>query len=154
MIDENSQQVGVVSLVKAMTLALEAGLDLVEVSPNANPPVCKILDYGKYKYQQKKKEHAAKRHQKVIEVKEVKLRPKTGEHDLAFKMNHIRRFLEDGNKAKVTLMFRGREVVYADQGVEMLRRIAEGLKNEAKIEQEPKRLGRIMTMVLVPNQKG
>jgi len=136
---------------KQALLAAEAqGLDLVEVAPNAEPPVCKIMDYGKYRYQQSKRSQEAKKKQVTIQVKEVKIRPKIEEHDLQFKMKNIRRFLSDKNKTKVSVMFRGREMAYTNMGLKVLIRIAEELATEAQVEQEPRLEGRNMTMVLAP----
>jgi translation initiation factor IF-3 len=137
-------------LKKALDLAAEEELDLVEVAPGANPPVCKIMDYGKFKYQQSKRVQEAKKKQTVIQVKEVKVRPKTDEHDLQVKIRHIRRFLGQKDKAKVTIVFRGREIAYTDQGMKILERIEEDLKEEAVIEQHPKMEGRNMVMILAP----
>jgi len=137
-------------LKKALDLAAEEELDLVEVAPGANPPVCKIMDYGKFKYQQSKRVQEAKKKQTVIQVKEVKIRPKTDEHDLQVKIRHIRRFLGQKDKAKVTIVFRGREIAYTDQGMKILERIEEDLKEEAVIEQHPKMEGRNMVMILAP----
>lgn len=133
-----------------MDLAAEEELDLVEVAPNASPPVCKIMDYGKFKYQQSKRVQEAKKKQTVIQVKEVKVRPKTDEHDLQVKIRHIRRFLGQKDKAKVTIVFRGREIAYTDQGMKILQRIEEDLKEEAVVEQHPKMEGRNMVMILAP----
>lgn len=125
-------------------------MDLVEISPHAHPPVCKILDYGKFKYTQKKKAHEAKKKQAVIKLKEVKMRPNTDEHDFQFKVRHIKRFLEEGDKAKVTVVFRGREIAYADRGRQLLTRIVEETKVEAKVEQTPMMEGKAMIMILAP----
>lgn len=134
-----------------MRTAQEAGLDLVEVSANADPPVCRIMDYGKFRYETSKKQAEAKKKQTVIEVKEIKLRPKTEKHDLDFKIRNIRKFLEQKNKVKVTVRFRGREIVYADsQGGETLRKIAEALTDIGVIIQEPKMEGRQMVMYVGP----
>src|SRR3982750_2013694 len=119
LIDEKGEQVGVVPTQQALAMARERGLDLMEVSPNAQPPVCKICDYGKFKYEKKKKEHQARKKQTVIKVKEVQLRPQTEEHDLDYKFKNVRQFLQDGDKAKITIMFRGREITYVDQGFKM-----------------------------------
>ena len=134
----------------AMKRAEEAGLDLVEVAPEARPPVCKILDYGKYKYLQKKKQAEAKRHQTHQDLKEVKLRPKTDDHDYDFKVKHCRRFLESGDKVKVTIMFRGREVIHKDIAVKRLKGIAKDVEDLAKVEASPKMEGRTMHMILAP----
>ena len=134
-----------------MKTAQEDGLDLVEVSANADPPVCRIMDYGKYRYEQSKKLAEAKKKQTVIEVKEIKLRPKTEKHDLDFKIKNIRKFLEQKNKVKVTVRFRGREIVYADsQGGETMKKIADALTDIAVIVQEPKMEGRQMVMYVGP----
>ena len=135
---------------RALELAAQEQLDLVEVAPNADPPVCKIMDYGKFKYQQSKRVQEAKKKQTVIQVKEVKIRPKTGEHDMLVKIQHIRRFLAQKDKAKVTILFRGREIAYTDQGTKVLARIREELKDEAVVEQMPKMEGRNMVMILAP----
>lgn len=138
---------------KAVELAQDQGLDLVEISPGAEPPVCKIMDYGKYKYLQTKKKKEAKKHQTVIILKEVKFRPNTDEHDFNFKVKNIHRFLEDGNKVKVTMVFRGREMVYREKGRDTLMRIAENLHEKAFAEVEPKMEGRQMMMILAPGKK-
>ncbi len=135
----------------ALDRAMEAGLDLVEVSPNAEPPVCRIMDYGKYRYEQSKKEAEARKKQTVVEVKEIKLRPKTEKHDLDFKIKNIRKFLENKNKVKVTVRFRGREIMYADvQGKQTLAKISSALEDIAVIVQEPKMEGRQMAMYVAP----
>jgi len=134
----------------ALNLSEEAGLDLVEVAPMAKPPVCKIMDYGKYKYQQHKRAQEAKKNQKVIHVKEVKLRPKTDDHDLDFKINHARKFLTAGNKVKIAIIFRGREMTHPDIGNELLDRVASGIEDLGIIEQRPKMEGRNMIMILAP----
>jgi len=141
---------GILSVKKALELAAQEQLDLVEVAPNADPPVCKIMDYGKFKYQQSKRTQEAKKKQTVIQVKEVKIRPKTGEHDLLVKIQHIRRFLAQKDKAKVTILFRGREIAYSDQGTKVLERVREELGDEAVVEQMPKMEGRNMVMILAP----
>ena len=125
LIDEKGNQVGVVPTHEALRMARDRGLDLMEVAPNIRPPVCKICDYGKFKYEKKKKDHAAKRKQVVIKVKEVQLRPNTDDHDLDYKFRNIRGFLEEGDKAKITVLFRGREVVHAEQGKKMLDQMIE-----------------------------
>jgi len=141
---------GVLPLKKALELASQDELDLVEVAPNATPPVCKIMDYGKFKYQQSKRSQEAKKKQTVIQVKEVKIRPKTDEHDLLVKIKHIRRFLGQKDKAKITILFRGREIAYADQGMKVLERIQEELKDEVIVEQAPRMEGRNLVMVVAP----
>ncbi len=135
---------------KAMQLAAEAGLDLVEISPNANPPVCKIMDFGKFKYEQQKRESEARKKQKVIEVKEVKFRPNTDTHDYDVKMKNVFKFLEKGDKVKVTLRFRGREMAHQNLGRELLERVAEDIKELGKVENMPKMEGRQMIMMIGP----
>jgi len=149
-IGQEGQQLGVLSLKKALELAAQDELDLVEVAPNAEPPVCKIMDFGKFKYQQNKRTQEAKKKQTVIQVKEVKVRPKTDEHDLQVKVRHIRRFLGQKDKAKVTILFRGREIAYTELGMKVLERIREELKEDAVVEQSPKMEGRNMVMILAP----
>jgi len=149
-IGADGSQLGILPTHEALRLAEEAGLDLVEVSPKSVPPVCKIMDYGRFKYEKAKKEKAARRHQSTVELKEVKFRPKTDEHDLAFKIRSIRRFLEEGNKAKLLIVFRGREIVHPETGRAMLDRIVKELGDLAVVEQQPAMDGRRMTMVLGP----
>lgn len=132
----------------AIRKAEDLGLDLVEVAPTAKPPVCRIMDFGKYKYELAKKAHESKKHQSVVVVKEIKLRPRTDEHDINFKTNNIKRFLEDGNKVKVTIMFRGREMAHTTYGRAVLDRILNDLQNEAMVEQPARMEGRNMTMLL------
>ncbi len=134
-------------------MAADAGLDLVEISPNAEPPVCKIMDYGKYKYEQQKRESEARKKQKVIEVKEVKFRPNTDTHDYDVKMRNVFRFLENGDKVKVTLRFRGREMAHQDLGRDLLQRVAEDIEGVGKIENMPKMEGRQMIMIIGPGGK-
>jgi translation initiation factor IF-3 len=141
-------QLGILSIAEALEKAQELGLDLVEVAPNADPPVCKIMDYGKFRYQQQKRAHEAKKKQTVIQVKEVKVRPKIDEHDYQFKLKHVKRFLDGGDKAKVSVMFRGREIVHRDLGRKLLDRFVEDTKEIGEIESMPKMEGRNMTMVL------
>jgi translation initiation factor IF-3 len=136
----------------ALNVAEEAGLDLVEVSANASPPVCRIMDYGKFKYQQSKKARETKKKQTIILVKEMKFRVKTEEHDFQFKVRNIRKFINEGNKVKVFIMFRGREITHTDLGRKKLNRVAEVLKEEATLESPPKLEGRNMTMLLTPIQ--
>ena len=131
-------------------MAIDAGLDLVEVSPNADPPVCKILDYGKFKYEQQKKRNEARKKQKVIEVKEIKMRPGIDEHDYQVKMRSMRRFLGDGDKVKVTIRFRGREMAHQELGMKVLDRVCGDLDELIKVEMLPQMEGRLMTMVLAP----
>ena len=139
---------GVMPVKRAVQLAEEAGLDLVEVSPNANPPVCKILDYGKYKYEQQKKASEARKNQKTVDVKEVKIRPGIEDHDYQVKMKNARKFLEKGDKVKVTMRFRGREMAHQDIGLNLLKRMQEELSGISKTDLEPKLEGRQMIMVL------
>jgi translation initiation factor IF-3 len=134
-------------------MAEDAGLDLVEISPNANPPVCKIMDYGKYKYEQQKRESEARKKQKVIEVKEIKFRPGTDTHDYEVKMRSVLKFLQNGDKVKITLRFRGREMAHQDLGRELLHRVAEDVKDTGKVENMPKMEGRQMTMMIGPLAK-
>jgi len=149
-IDPDGNQIGIVPTHKALATANDFGLDLVEVSPNASPPVCKIMDYGRYKYEQTKKLQEAKKKQSTFQVKEIKVRPKTGDHDLNVKLGHIRKFIERKDKVKVTVMFRGREITLSDQGRELLKRIADELEELAIVEQYPKFEGRTMVMILSP----
>jgi translation initiation factor IF-3 len=149
-IDPNGEQIGVISIEAALAAAADLGLDLVEVSPNANPPVCKIMDYGRFKYEQTKKKQEAKKKQTTFQVKEIKVRPKTGDHDLQVKMGHIRKFLGKKDKVKVTVLFRGREITLSDRGRELLQRIATEFEDIAVVEQYPKFEGRTMMMVLSP----
>ena len=135
---------------RAMDMADEAGLDLVEISPNANPPVAKIMDYGKYKYEQQKRESEARKKQKIIEVKEVKFRPNTDTHDYEVKMRNVFKFLENGDKVKITLRFRGREMAHQELGRDLLNRVAEDTKDVGKIENMPKMEGRQMIMIIGP----
>lgn len=142
--------VGVVSLRDALFAAEDAGLDLVEVSPNADPPVCKILDYGKYKYEAQKKANEARKKQKVIEVKEIKMRPNIDDNDYNVKLRNAKRFLDEGDKVKVTMRFRGREMAHQDLGMNVLVRVRDALQEVSKVEQMPKLEGRQMIMVLAP----
>ena len=149
-IGQEGDQLGIVPTAEALQLAEEQGLDLVEVAPNEKPPVCRIMDFGKFKYQQSKRLQQAKKKQKVILVKEIKLRPKTEEHDYNFKSQHVRRFLQDGHKAKVTIVFRGREMAHTELGRRILDRMAIELEDVCTIEQNPKQEGRNLAMVLSP----
>jgi translation initiation factor IF-3 len=149
-IANNGDQLGVLTVDEALALAQEQGLDLVEVAPLARPPVVKIMDYGKFKFEQAKAARAAKKKQHVIHLKEVKYRPGIDDHDFDFKTRHAREFLADGNKVKVTMMFRGRQMSHTELGREVLDRVAAELKDIGKIEQDPKLEGRNMTMVLAP----
>jgi len=149
-IDSEGKQLGILPLVEALRAAANADLDLVEVSPKSEPPVCRIMDFGKFKYQQSKKAHDAKKKQAVVHLKEVKFRSKTEEHDLEFKLRHIERFLKEGNKTKVTIIFRGREITHSELGKQMMGRIAEQAKEWGKIEQPAKFEGRNYVMILAP----
>ena len=150
LIDDAGQMIGVVSRREALNRAQEAGLDLVEVSPTAEPPVCKILDYGKFKYESQKKKNEARKKQKIIEVKEIKMRPGIDDHDYDVKMRAMHRFLEEGDKVKVTMRFRGREMVHQELGLKVLERVRGQLDEVAKVEQMPRLEGRQMTMVIAP----
>ena len=141
---------GVIPTYKALAVASDFGLDLVEISPNANPPVCKIMDYGRYKYEMTKKRQEAKKKQSTFQLKEIKIRPKTGEHDLKTKIGHIKKFIEKKDKVKVTVIFRGSEITLSQLGFDLLARIAEEMEEIAMLEQQPKFEGRTMAMVLSP----
>jgi translation initiation factor IF-3 len=148
LIDADGEQAGVVSTVRGMELADEAGLDLVEISPHAAPPVCKLLDYGKYKFEAQKKAATARKKQKVIDIKEVKFRPGIDEADYLVKLRNIRRFLSEGDKVKITMRFRGREMVHQELGTKVLMRVRDDVEELGKVEQMPRTEGRQMTMVL------
>jgi translation initiation factor IF-3 len=150
LIDQDGGMVGVVTLHKALQLAYDAGLDLVEISPGADPPVCKLLDIGKYKYEQQKKQNEARKKQKVIEIKEIKMRPGIDDHDYDVKKRAMIRFLEEGDKVKITLRFRGREMVHSELGARVLERVRTDLAEVAKVEMSPRMEGRQMTMVVAP----
>ena len=150
LIAEDGQQVGVMNTKDALAHAAKSNLDLVEVAPQANPPVCRIMDYGKYKYQQSKKQQEARRRQTTIQVKEVKVRPKIEEHDMNFKLKNIRRFLADRDKVKVTMIFRGREMAHQDRGYMILKQMAESLSDVGTVEQEPRHEGRTLFMIVAP----
>ncbi|PTX55658.1 translation initiation factor 3 (bIF-3) [Litoreibacter ponti] len=150
LIGAEGENVGVVSPARAMEMADEAGLDLVEISPNANPPVCKIMDFGKFKYEQQKKEAEARKKQKTIEIKEVKFRPNTDTNDYDVKMRNVFKFLENGDKVKVTLRFRGREMAHLNLGRELLERVAADTEGHGKVENFPKMEGRQMVMLIGP----
>lgn len=150
MINPEGEQLGILPIQEALETARTLGLDLVEVAPEARPPVCRIMNYGKYRYEQSKKTREAKKKQTVILIKEIKLRPKTEDHDFQFKARHAERFLKEGNKTKVTMMFRGREMVHIERGKVQLDRFAEALKEVAAIEQPPRLEGRNMVMILTP----
>jgi translation initiation factor IF-3 len=150
LIDQNGHNLGPVEIQIALDKAQEAGLDLVEIAPNSSPPVCKILDYGKYKYQAQKKAAEARKKQKVVEVKEIKLRPMIDDHDYDVKMRSMQRFFEEGDKVKVTLRFRGREMAHQELGYQLLNRVKDDTSKVAKVEQEPRFEGRQVVMVLAP----
>ena len=150
LIDEAGKQLGIVPTADALRLAKEQELDLVEVSPTATPPVCKIMDYGKFKYQIAKKTHEAKKKQTVIHIKEMKLGLKIEEHDLQFKLKHLKGFLEEGNKVKVIIMFKGREVLHIDMGEKLAQKIIENLKEVGQIEQKSRFDGRNIVMIFAP----
>jgi len=150
LIDDNGKQLGIVPTVEAIRMAKEQELDLVEVSPKTNPPVCKIMDYGKFKYQLAKKAQEAKKKQTVIQIKEMKLGLKIQEHDLMVKIRHIREFLEDGCKVKVIVMFKGREILHKDMGEKLTQKIIEAIKDIGNLEQKPKFDGRNIIMVFAP----
>lgn len=150
LVSEGGEQLGIVPLTEALHIAAEKSLDLVEIAPNAKPPVCKLMDYGKYKYEQAKREKEARKKQKVVEVKEVKLRPNIEAHDFETKARSVQRFLNSGDKVKVTIMFRGREITHPDQGKMLCLKLAEFLNEQAVIEREPKVEGRNMIMILSP----
>ncbi|QDH14395.1 translation initiation factor IF-3 [Formicincola oecophyllae] len=149
-IDADGEMIGIMSTRDALQRAFAAGLDLLEISPTAEPPVAKILDYGKFKYEQQKKRNEARKKQKVIEIKEVKVRPGTGEHDFNTKLNAVQKFLEGGDKVKVSLRFKGREMAHQDLGLKMLERIRESVDALAKAEQMPRMENRQMIMILAP----
>ncbi len=150
MIDEEGVNVGVVSFYDALDRAEEAGLDLVEIAPNSVPPVCKLLDYGRFKYQSQKKAAEARKNQKVVEIKEVKLRPGIDDHDYDVKMKQSRKFFEEGDKVKITLRFRGREMAHQDLGIQVLDRVRTDVADVAKVESEPRLEGKQMIMILAP----
>ncbi len=152
-IDEQSQQLGIMDTKEALGIAESRGFDLVEVSDKSDPPVCRIMDYGKYKYQQSKKLHDAKKKQVIIRIKEIKLRPKTEEHDFQFKVKHARGFLESGNKVKVTLQYRGREMAFTQLGIDLLRRFAGAVEDLCVLETQPRAEGRTAQMILAPKKK-
>ncbi len=151
-IDAEGNQLGILSRNDAITQAKEAGMDLVEVASNVEPPVCRIMDYGKFKYEQQKKKQEAKKRQTVVQIKEIKVRPKTDDHDYETKVRHIRRFLEAGDRCKVTVFFRGREIVHKDRGLSILERVVQDLADIAKVDQEPRAEGRTLQMLLIPKK--
>jgi translation initiation factor IF-3 len=151
-IDPDGNQLGIMPLDEALNSALEMDLDLVEVATKSDPPVCRIMDYGKFKYQQSKKSQESRKKQVVIHLKEIKLRPKTDEHDFQFKVRHMERFLKEGNKVKVSMIFKGREIMHPDIGEKILQRVIEFTKELGIVEQAPKKEGRAMNMILAPIQ--
>jgi translation initiation factor IF-3 len=150
LIGADGENIGVVTPSRAMMLAEEAGLDLVEISPNAEPPVCKIMDFGKFKYEQQKREAEARKKQKIIEIKEIKFRPGTDDHDYDVKMRSVLKFLDEGDKVKITLRFRGREMAHQQLGMDLLNRVAADVAATGKIESMPKLEGRQMVMMIAP----
>jgi translation initiation factor IF-3 len=148
LIDDEGNQLGIVETLDAKRIAAEKGLDLVEVSPDARPPVCKIMDYGKFKYLQKKKEHESRRKQHTVQLKEIRLRPKIGDHDVEYKIRKAREFLQDGDKVQVNMIFRGREMAHIDVGREVMNEFVKGLEDIAKIERPAKLEGKRMTVIL------
>jgi translation initiation factor IF-3 len=153
LVDENGKQIGIVDTRKALDLARDRDLDLVEVAPQARPPVARLLDYSKYKYEQEQKAKAARKHQQQVNVREIKLRPKIADHDYATKKGHVERFLRGGDKVKVTIMFRGREQAHPERGQALLERLFEDLDGMAVIEQAPQQEGRNMHMLLAPSKE-
>ncbi len=150
LVDERGGMVGIVGRNEALAMAADAGLDLVEIAPGADPPVCKILDFGKFKYEEQKKKNEARKKQKIIEVKEIKLRPSIDDHDYQVKMRSMNKFIEEGDKVKVTMRFRGRELAHQELGMNVLMRVKDDLDAIAKVEQTPRMEGRQMTMVVSP----
>ncbi len=153
LVDENGEQAGVVSIDQAIERANDAGLDLVEVAPQAKPPVCKILDYGKFRYEQEKKNRESKKKQKLMKLKEIRMQPKIEKHDVEFKAKHIREFLEAGNKVKVTVRFRGRELAHTELGLKVLENFIEILDGVCVVDRKPLMEGRAMSMILSPKSK-
>ena len=153
-IGPENDQLGILSIEEALRQAEEVGLDLVEVAEKADPPVCKIMDYGQFKYQQSKRQHEAKKNQKVVHLKEIKLRPKTEEHDFQFKLKHAIDFVEEGDKVKVTVMFRGREMSHQDLGRRLMEKFVEHIGEIAQVESPAKMEGRTLSMILAPKKKG
>ena len=149
-IDDDGESLGTLPTEEALSLAQDRDMDLVEVAPTANPPVCRIMDYGKHKYKASKKAHEAKKKQKIIHLKEVKFRPNTDQHDFDFKLRNVHRFLENGDKAKVVIFFKGREIVHREFGMRVLQRVAEATEEDAVIEQQAKQEGRTLVMMLAP----
>lgn len=152
-IGAEGEQVGILSRDEALALAQDAGLDLVEIQPNGDPPVCRIMDFGKFKFENQKKAHAAKKKQKQVEIKELKFRPTTDVGDYAIKMRNLRRFLEEGDKVKITIRFRGREMAHQELGRAMVDKISADVAEEAVVEQYPRMEGRLMVMMIAPKKK-
>ena len=152
LVGPDGDQLGIVPIDNALQKAEDLDFDLVEVAPSASPPVCRIMDYGKFKYQQSKKAHISKKKQTVVHIKEVKMSPKTEEHDIKYKVKNIRRFLEGGDKAKVTMVFKGREITHANIGKEILERVAEQIEDIGTIEQKPRLEGKHMVMIIAPQK--
>ncbi|RKX78660.1 MAG: translation initiation factor IF-3 [Spirochaetes bacterium] len=153
LIDENGSQRGIMPIVEALNIAREAGLDLIEVAPNANPPVCKILDYGKYKFDLEKRNKESRKKQKMLKMKEIRMQPKIEVHDLTFKTKHIKEFLDGGNKVKVTVRFRGREMAHTELGKEVLDKVIDILGDYCNVDKKPTMEGRFMSMILSPKTK-
>ncbi len=153
MIGPNGEQVGIVTIEEAQQASLDADMDLVEIAATAEPPVCKVMDYGKFRFEENKKRHEAKKKQKQIQIKEVKFRPNTDIGDYQIKLRNLTRFLEDGDKTKVTLRFRGREMAHQELGLELLKRVETDLEEISTVEQMPRREGRLMVMVLAPKKR-
>lgn len=152
-IDKDGKQVGVIAIHQAMSLAEAAGLDLVEISPNASPPVCKIVDYGKFRYQQTKKEKESKKAQHQVKIKEIKVKPNTDQHDLQVKLKHAREFIEKGNKVRLTCMFRGRQMAYPEIGKKVIQQLMDGLADIGTAEGTPKMMGRNLSVTVAPGVK-
>jgi len=152
-IDFEGNQVGIIALTEALEEARKAGLDLVEVAPNSTPPVCRIMDYGKFRYQQSKKLQVARKSQTTIQVKEIRLRPKTDEHDLDVKLRHVKKFLEHNSKVKISMLFRGREIAFTNIGMKIMEGLREQLQDVAAVDQAPKMEGRSMVMIVSPKKE-
>lgn len=154
LITDGGEQIGVMSAREALGVARERGLDLIEIVPNATPPVCKVMDFGKFKYELTKKEKLQRKHQHVSQLKEIRFHPNTDVHDFEFKARHAQRFLEEGHKVKASVIFKGREITYADQGADVLKRLTEKLQELGKVDQEMKLEGRSMSMIFAPVKTG
>ena len=152
-IADEGEQLGIISIGEALKIAESRGRDLIEIVPNANPPVCKLMDFGKYRYEQTKRDKIQKKHQQVTQVKEIRFHPNTDTHDFEFKTRHAREFISEGNKVKATVVFKGREITYQDQGRELLDRFTEKMSDISRIEQEAKMEGRQMIVIYVPDKK-